>query len=56
MRDYLLVWPLADLMVEKEEDDKDEEEEEEEEETERDDIYFRIYVLLCPANCKTLCV
>lgn len=27
--------------------------EEEEEETEKDDIYSRIYVLLCPANGKT---
>lgn len=49
MRVSLLEWPPGGLMVEKRE------EEEEEEETERDDIYSRIYVLLCPANGK-LCL
>ncbi len=50
MRVSLLEGPPVGFRVEKRE-----EEEEEEEETERDDIYSRIYVLLCPANGK-LCL
>lgn len=35
---------------------EEEEEVEDEEETERDDIYSRICVLLCPASWEALCV
>lgn len=46
MRVPLLEWPLTSFRVEQRE----------EAEAERADIYSRIYVLLCPANRKTLCV